>query len=68
MVQFAPFASRNYVFITGYRTGRRVSPFGHLRIKARLAAPRSFRSLLRPSSALGAKASTVCPYYLDFIF
>ena len=29
--------------------------------------PVAFRSLLRPSSALGAKASTVCPYYLDFV-
>ena len=27
--------------------------------------PEAYRSLLRPSSAPGAKASTVCPYYLD---
>ena len=39
-----------------------VAPFGHPRIKACLRLPVAFRSLLRPSSALGAKASTVCPY------
>ena len=43
-----------------------VSPFGYPRIKTCLRFPVAFRSLLRPSSALGAKASTVCPYYLDF--
>ena len=44
-----------------------VAPFGDLRINACLRLPVAFRSLLRPSSALGAKASTVCPYYLDFV-
>ena len=44
-----------------------VAPFGYLRINACLRLPVAFRSLLRPSSALGAKASTVCPYYLDFV-
>ena len=38
----------------------RVSPFGHLRINARLQLPAAFRSLPRPSSALGAKASSLC--------
>ena len=42
MVQFTPFASLTYEFSQGYRTRRWVSPFGYLRIKARLAAPRSF--------------------------
>ena len=37
----------------------RVSPFGHLRIKVYLQLPVAFRSLSRPSSALGAKASTL---------
>ncbi len=45
-------------------TGR-VSPFGHLRIKARLPAPRSFRRLPRPSSPVIAKASTTCTCSLD---
>ena len=40
MVQFTPFASLTYVFSQGYRPGRWVSPFGYLRIYARLAAPR----------------------------
>ena len=40
---------------------RRVAPFGYLRIADRLRLPGAFRSLLRPSSAVGAKASTVCP-------
>ena len=40
---------------------RRVAPFGDLRITDRLRLPGAFRSLLRPSSAVGAKASTVCP-------
>ena len=46
---------------------RRVSPFGYLRIKGCLLLPAAFRSLPRPSSAIGSKASTVCPYYLNLI-
>jgi hypothetical protein len=38
-----------------------VSRFGDLRIDARLQLPVAFRSLPRPSSSLGAKASTECP-------
>ena len=41
--------------------GCRVSPFGHPRIYTHLQFPAAFRSLSRPSSAHGAKASTVCP-------
>ena len=37
----------------------RVSPFRHLRIKGYLHLPAAFRSLLRLSSALSAKASTL---------
>ena len=37
----------------------RVSPFGDLRIKGYLHLPAAFRSLLRLSSALSAKASTL---------
>ena len=39
---------------------RWVPPFGHLRIYACLQLPVAFRSLPRPSSAPGAKASTLC--------
>ena len=37
----------------------RVSPFGYLRIVGYLHLPEAFRSLLRPSSALSAKASAL---------
>ena len=40
MFQFARFASGSYEFSTGYPCGW-VSPFGNLRIKANLPAPRS---------------------------
>ena len=43
----------------------RVFPFGHPRVIACLRLIVAFRSLPRPSSALSAKASTVCPYSLD---
>ena len=39
----------------------RVAPFGDLRVDDRLRLAGAFRSLPRPSSAAGAKASTVCP-------
>ena len=38
-----------------------VAPFGHLRIEGCLPLPEAYRSLLRPSSPLCAKASTVNP-------
>src|ERR1035437_2641647 len=41
---------------------RRVPPFRYLRIEACLQIPEAFRCLPRLSSALCAKASTVCPY------
>ena len=48
-------------------SARRVSPFGHPRIKARWRLPAAFRSLPRPSSPHGAKASVVRPYTLSKI-
>ena len=47
--------------MAGYDSGR-VSPFGHLRIKACLPLPEAYRSLLRPSSPTDAKAFTVRSY------
>ena len=41
---------------------RRVSPFGHLRVKACLRLTVAFRSLPRPSSAPSAKASSLRPF------
>ena len=44
----------------------RVPPFGYPRIVACLQLPVAFRSLPRPSSAVGALASALCSYSLDF--
>ncbi len=52
--------------VTGNYT-RRVSPFGHPRFIARLRLHAAYRSLPRPSSAFGAKASTIRSYYLNGI-
>ena len=46
--------------VTGHYPSR-VSPFGHLRITVCSQLPEAFRRLPRPSSALGAKASTPYP-------
>ena len=56
------FASPDYEFIrsiTRCYTGW-VVPFGNPRINACLRLPVAYRNLLRPSSPLGTKASTVC--------
>jgi hypothetical protein len=45
-----------------------VTPFGNLRIKAHVPLPEAYRSLSRPSSPVGTKASTVCPLKLDSLF
>src|SRR3954470_23015300 len=47
-------------WVTGHDPSR-VSPFGRSRINACSQLPGTYRSLPRPSSALGAKASTSCP-------
>jgi hypothetical protein len=60
MFQFPGFASRTYGFSAGYPEGW-VSPFGHPRINDRSHLPAAFRSVPRPSSPLGAKASTERP-------
>ena len=39
-----------------------VAPFGYLRIKECSPLPEAFRRVPRPSSPLGAKASTKCPF------
>ncbi len=48
-------------------TPRRVSPFGHPGITACVQLPQAYRSLPRPSSPLGTKASTVRRTLLDLI-
>ena len=51
--------------VTMTHTGR-VSPFGNLRIRGCSHLPTAYRSVLRPSSPLSAKASTKCPLTLDY--
>ena len=51
MVMYWPYSDRGLLC--------QVSPFGYLRVKAYLQLTVAFRSLSRPSSALGAKASTL---------
>ena len=46
---------------------RRIAPFRHPRIYAYLRLPVAFRSLSRLSSALSAKASTLCSFLLDLL-
>lgn len=56
-------SSYTYFFSTGYLAfAKWVPPFGHLRITAYLRLPVAFRSLSRPSSTPGAKASTMRPF------
>jgi hypothetical protein len=61
MFQFAGFAAHGYGFTMSYRIKRWVAPFGHPRITGRSPLPSAFRSVPRPSSPLGTKASTRCP-------
>ena len=46
-----------------FRYRRWVSPFGNPRIKASSQLLAAYRSVVRPSSPLSAKASTKCPYH-----
>ena len=62
MFQFPGFASYHYGFMVRYPRGW-VAPFGYPRIKACSRLPMAFRSVPRPSSPPGAKASTECPSY-----
>ena len=47
---------------------RRVPPFGYPRFNACLRLPVAFRSLPRPSSAISARASSLCSYSLDLFW
>ena len=62
MFQFPGFASFTYVFSERYPCGW-VAPFGYPRINACSRLPMAFRSVPRPSSPPGAKASTERPYH-----
>jgi hypothetical protein len=60
MFQFPGFASPAYEFSGRYPCGW-VAPFGNSRLNACSRLPGTYRSVLRPSSPLSAKASTRCP-------
>src|SRR5262249_18361779 len=67
MFQFPSLPPAGYVFTYGYR---RITSgeFPHSEIPGSMTGqrlPRAYRSRPRPSSALGAKASIVCPCSLD---
>ena len=67
MFQFPRLPSSAYEFSAGRR---RITSVGlpHSEIRGSKPVQRltaAYRSRPRPSSAPGAKASTVCPYYLD---
>ena len=69
MFQFAPLATPS-LWIQEEMTRhdpRRVSPFGHHRIKACVRLPDAFRSLPRPSSPPCAQASPTCLQSLDYV-
>jgi hypothetical protein len=61
MFQFPGFASQHYGFMSRYPSTGWVAPFGHPRINACSRLPVAYRSVPRPSSPPGAKASTECP-------
>ena len=61
-----PSACAIYSRMGDWSSTSRVSPFAHQGIYACLRLPLAFRSLPRPSSALGALASTLCSCSLDF--
>ena len=66
MFQFPEFALLTYVFNQQCMasTAIRVTPLGNPRIKRCLLFPEAYRSLPRPSSLPGAKASALRPCYL----
>ena len=70
MFQFPPFASL-HKSRDNYPSGNWVVPFGNRGITGHLHLPRAYRSLSRPSSPPGAKASTrrpnsVSPILLEY--
>ena len=60
-----PSTQTMYSSVSDWSSTSRVSPFGYHGIYACLRLPHAFRSLPRPSSALGALASALCSCSLD---
>ena len=63
MFQFSRFASLSLYIQDRIPPKRWVSPFRNPRIKGYSHLPVAYRSVLRLSSPLSAKASTKCPYH-----
>jgi len=63
MFQFAGFASSSYGFTERCRISGGFPHIGNPRIKACSRLPGAYRSVPRPSSPSGTKASTKCPYH-----
>ena len=63
MFQFSPLASRELCIHSrdGAVLPHRVAPFGNPRVKACVQLTGAYRSLPRPSSPIGAKASAIRP-------
>jgi hypothetical protein len=63
MFQFSPLASRELCIHSRDDAvlPHRVAPFGNLRVKACVQLTGAYRSLPRPSSPIGAKASAIRP-------
>ena len=57
-----------YLRMSDWAAPSRVSTFGYQRFDVCLRLPVAFRSLPRPSSVLGALASTLCSSSLDYVF
>ena len=62
-----PSTQTMYSSVSNWSSTSWVSPFGYHGIYACLRLPHAFRSLPRPSSALGALASALCSCSLDFL-
>ena len=66
MFQFPGFASYHLCIQCAIPIAGWVAPFGYPRINACSRLPVAFRSVPRPSSPPGAKASTECPSYTRY--
>ena len=67
MFHFPAYGSAGLCVQTAVISGKTywIAPFGNPRIKVYLPLPEAYRSLSRPSSPDGAKASVVRPYTLS---
>ena len=67
-VHRVPFSYTIYSYMDDRSSSCRVSPFRNLRVVGYLLLSVAYRSLSRLSSALSAKASTMCSLLLDLLY